>query len=91
VGMPGFLPGRVVGADLLGLTQLWGRPPQGATRRAPSDQPLPQNRAGNSHQPTRWRERQMQRFKSPEKAEVPLRVHHHLRPLPPTPSSDRCR
>src|SRR5262249_45458565 len=43
------------------------------------------NRAENSHQPTRWRERQMQRFKSPGHAQRflsaydPIAQHFRLR------------
>ena len=33
------------------------------------------NRAENSHRPTRWRERQMQRFKSPDQAQHFLSAH----------------
>ena len=41
------------------------------------------NRAENSHRPTRRRERQMQRFKSPEQAQDFLSAHCvHLWPLP---------
>ena len=42
------------------------------------------NRAENSHRPTRWREQQMQRFKSPEQAQRFLPSHAmiygHVRP-----------
>jgi len=42
------------------------------------------NRAGNSHQPTRQRERRMRRFKSPAQAQRFLSVHgtigSHFRP-----------
>jgi putative transposase len=42
------------------------------------------NRAANSHRPTRRRERQMQRFKSPEQTQVFLSahafIHGHLHP-----------
>ncbi len=42
------------------------------------------NRAENSHRPTRRRERQMQRFKSPEQAQRFLSahamIHGHFRP-----------
>jgi putative transposase len=42
------------------------------------------NRAENSHRPTRWRERQMQRFKSPGQAQRFLSSHAmiygHFRP-----------
>jgi transposase-like protein len=46
------------------------------------------NRAENSHQPTRRRERKMQRFKSPQlRAEFPLEPCRRLQHLqPPTPS-----
>jgi putative transposase len=33
------------------------------------------NRAGNSHQPVRWRERKLQRFKSPGSAQRFLSIH----------------
>src|SRR5471030_564823 len=51
------------------------------------------NRAENSHQPTRRRERQMQRFKSPGlSSEIPLNPRRHLqhfqRPTPPHVSSN---
>ena len=43
------------------------------------------NRAENSHQPTRQRERGMRRFKSPEQAQRFLEaVQLRLQPLPPT-------
>jgi putative transposase len=42
------------------------------------------NRAENSHRPTRRRERQMQRFKSPEQAQrflsAPPMIYGHFRP-----------
>jgi transposase-like protein len=45
------------------------------------------NRAKNSHRPTRRRERQMQRFKSSEQAQdFPLRSLVHLWPLPTAPA-----
>ena len=45
------------------------------------------NRAENSHRPTRRRERQMQRFKLPSAgSELPLRSCFHLWPFPPTPT-----
>src|SRR5271166_19898 len=49
------------------------------------------NRAENSHRPTRRRERQMQRFKSPRQAQRFLSTHSfilHLRPLSFATSSD---
>jgi putative transposase len=46
------------------------------------------NRAENSHQPTRRREREMQRFKSPGSAQRFLSVHGHTRESPPqTPNA----
>jgi hypothetical protein len=49
------------------------------------------NRAENSHRPTRRRERQMQRFKSPrQSAPLPVGTRLHLWPLSSTtPSDDR--
>ncbi len=38
------------------------------------------NRAENSHQPTRLRERRLRRFKSPEQAQRFLEVHDLLAP-----------
>ena len=51
------------------------------------------NRAENSHRPTRRRERQMQRFKSAESGPaISLGARHDLRPLPATsPPYDRSR
>src|SRR6185312_2184857 len=44
------------------------------------------NRAENSHQPTRQRERAMKRFTSaPARAAVPLRLQQHLPTLPARP------
>jgi putative transposase len=50
------------------------------------------NRAGNSHRPTRRRERQMQRFKSLAQAQRFLFIpRHDLRPLPSAATpDDRC-
>ena len=46
------------------------------------------NRAENSHQPTRQRERRMQRFQvSRPRPTVPLRLWSHLSTLPSAPSS----
>ena len=51
------------------------------------------NRAENSHRPTRRRERQMQRFKSPEHAQRFLSSHAmiygHFRPRSAAPPDDR--
>jgi putative transposase len=51
------------------------------------------NRAENSHRPTRRRERQMQRFKSPEQAQRFLSAHSmiygHFRPRRHLMSADR--
>jgi putative transposase len=50
------------------------------------------NRAENSHRPTRRRERQMQRFKSPEQAHAFLsRSRVHSWPLPSTPTPHASR
>ena len=80
---PAFVPERLVTDDLrsygaaaraLGLERLHER---GRWRN---------NRAENSHQPTRRRERMMQRFKSARSAEIPLnprcRLQHLQRPAP---------
>jgi putative transposase len=50
------------------------------------------NRAENSHQPTRRRERQMKRFKSTGQAQRFLSAHDQIKqPLPPPPRSCHCR
>ncbi|MFC7556599.1 transposase [Pseudoroseomonas wenyumeiae] len=53
------------------------------------------NRAENSHRPTRWRERQMHRFKSPEQAQRFLSSHAliygHFRPRRHLMTAARCR
>jgi hypothetical protein len=50
------------------------------------------NRAENSHQPTRRRERQMKQFKSGRPgAAVPLRTRSDQQPLPSLPRSRHCR
>jgi putative transposase len=53
------------------------------------------NRAENSHRPTRRRERQMQRFKSPEHAQRFLSAHAmiygHFRPRRHPMTAARCR
>ena len=53
------------------------------------------NRAENSHRPTRRRERQMQRFKSPEQAQRFLSAHAfiygHVRPRRHLMASAQCR
>ncbi len=47
------------------------------------------NRAGNLHRPTRCRERQVRRSKSPEHAQRFLSSHaHDLRPVPSASASD---
>ena len=49
------------------------------------------NRAENSHQPTRRRERQMKRFKSARHAQRFLSAHDPIKqPLPPAPPPDAC-
>src|SRR3954466_571619 len=50
------------------------------------------NRAENSHQPTRRRERQMKRFKSPGPGPtLPLRPRSDQQSLPPPPRSPPCQ
>ena len=50
------------------------------------------NRAENSHQPTRRRERQMKRFKSPGQAQRFLSAHDGINNLlPPPPRSPPCQ
>ena len=49
------------------------------------------NRAENSHQPTRRRERQMKRFKSAGQAQRFLSPRPDQQPLPPPPRSPHCR
>ncbi len=53
------------------------------------------NRAENSHRPTRRRERQMQRFKSPEQAQDFLSAHSfiygHFQPRPHRPAANAYR
>jgi putative transposase len=48
------------------------------------------NRAENSHQPTRQREHAMMKFTAPGRAAVPVRVQRHITTLPtPTPLTHR--
>ncbi len=64
-------------------------------RLQPECSELLNNRAENSHRPTRRRERQMQRFKSPEQAQHFLAAHAmiygHFRPRRHLMTADQHR
>ena len=56
----------------------YGKAPPASRRRA-STEPISEQSRRNSHRPTRRRERQMQRFKSPEQAQDFLSAHAFIR------------
>ncbi len=75
--------------------QLWHRSSSGLSRCPPSGQQYLNNRAENSHRPTRRRERQIQQFKSPEQAQRFLSayatVYGHFRPRRHRMTAAGCR